>query len=507
MRSFVEQAWPIVEPSTPFRGNWHIDAWCDHLEGVAAGHIEKLLGNVPPGTSKSLLTGVFFPAWVWLRGEKEIDENGTKRMVPAAIARFLCGSFDEGLTIRDSGKSRDIVESEWFQVRWPHVQFSKNNELRRETTDKGWRVATSVGGRGTGEHPDFIIVDDPHNPKKAESDAERQAALDWFDRTLSTRGASRGARFVVVMQRLHQKDLSGHILARADADEWTHFFVPMRYEPPVFVDYKRAEVGEHGELREVVEQRPAIPGTQTASLAIRSDLGLDPRIGQPGALLWPELFDAKKVKSLEASLGSYGAAGQLQQRPAPADGGLFQRVWFDVVDALPAIRERCRGWDKAGTNAAGDWTAGVLMSKDVDGIYYVEDVQRAQLSSGKRNKLMRSQAAMDGVTTIVRIEQEPGSGGKESAEISKKELAGYTVKVVPSTNDKVTRARPFAIQAEAGNVKLLRGPWNAAYLDELCVFPNGENDDQVDGSSGAFNELAIGQPDRGGGHVEIGGWE
>jgi len=485
LRAFVEQAWPIVEPATPFRGNWHIDAWCDHLEGVHYGHIQKLLGNVPPGTSKSLMSGVFFPAWEWLRGTKWDDEK--QERVAAAVARFLCGSFDEGLTIRDSGKSRDIIESEWFQARWPHVQFreGQNQQIKRVTTDGGWRLATSVGGRGTGEHPDIIIVDDPHNPKKAESDAERQAALDWFDRTLSTRGASRGARFIVVMQRLHQTDLSGHILQRADADEWTHFCVPMRYEPPAFVELKRGEV---------TVQVPVIPGTQSASQAKRTDIDLDPRKGL-GELLWPDLFSESIVRSLEAALGSYGAAGQLQQRPAPAGGGLFKREWFEIVDAVPAGVKRARGWDKAGTDLNGDWTAGVKMAKSKDGLYYVEDVKRAQLSSGKRNALIKQTASLDGTGCRIRIEQEPGSGGKESAEISVRELAGYIVVVKPSTGDKVTRARPLAIQAEAGNVKLVRGPWNAQFIDELTVFPNGSNDDQVDGASSAFNELTLGDRD------------
>lgn len=446
LHTFVRQAWDVVEPSTPFVDNWHIGAICEHLQAVTRGDIRKLLMNVPPGCMKSLLTCVFWRAWEWI-------EN------PAL--RRLSWSFDEALTIRDSSRTHDLVMSEWYQERWPHVQFKPdaNEKRRRETTAGGWIIASSFGGRGTGEHPDRIEVDDPHNPKQAESDAERNSALARFDQTLTTRGAARGARHVVIMQRLNEGDLSGHILQRADADEWTWLNLPMRYERAPFL-----------------------------TVAKRSDV--DPR--SDGDLLWPGLFSERVVASLESALGSYGAAGQLQQRPAPAGGGMFQRAWFDIVDAAPVKARRCRGWDKAGTNAGGDWTAGVKLCES-GGIYYVEDAQRDQLSSGKRNALIRQTAILDGPTCHIRIEQEPGSGGKESAEISVRELAGFVVRVKPSTTDKVSRARPFAVQCEAGNVRLVRGAWNAKFLDELCVFPNGNQDDQVDAVSSAFNELALGQ--------------
>jgi predicted phage terminase large subunit-like protein len=130
-----------------------------------------------------------------------------------------------------------------------------------------------------------------------------------------------------------------------------------------------------------------------------------------------------------------------------------------------------------------------------NGIYYVEDAIRARLTSGARNALMHQTAHLDGTNCHIRIEQEPGSGGKESAEISVRQLAGYVVRVKPSTTDKVSRARPLASQAEAGNVRIVRGAWNRAFIDELTSFPFGENDDQVDGASSAFNELALGNRD------------
>jgi predicted phage terminase large subunit-like protein len=171
---------------------------------------------------------------------------------------------------------------------------------------------------------------------------------------------------------------------------------------------------------------------------------------------------------------------------------MFERDWFRVVDRAPTDVIRVRYWDKAGTEGAGAYTAGVRLALDMRTlIVYVEDVVRGQWSSHKRNKIIRQTAELDGHDTAVWIEQEPGSGGKESAEISVKQLIGYDVHIERVTGDKVTRAKPFSDQAEAGNVMLVRGTWNTQWLDEICPFPNGAYKDQVDASSGAFNKLAL----------------
>lgn len=173
-----------------------------------------------------------------------------------------------------------------------------------------------------------------------------------------------------------------------------------------------------------------------------------------------------------------------------AAGKVFNRAWFQIVDAAPVISRRVRAWDKAGTDGKGDYTAGVKEA-EADGVYYVEDVERGQWSSGGRNKVMSQKAEADGRDVAIEIEQEPGSAGKESAETSIRELAGWTVRAKTATGDKVHRAGPFAAQAEAGNVKIVRGPWNEAYLSELHNFPDGAHDDQVDASSIAFNRLSL----------------
>lgn len=455
LRSFVENAWPIVEPGVPFVSNWHIDAICDHLEAVSAGTITRLLINIPPGCAKSLLVSVFWPAWEWLHWPS---------------LRYLTASYNDRLTIRDTRKVRDILQSSWHRENFsPAIELrsDQNQKTKIETVAGGWRIATSVGGHGTGEHPDRVIVDDPHNPKQAESDTTRRAALDWFDRTISTRGVTRGARMVVIMQRLHQEDLSGHLLKR---DGWTHLCLPMRFEP---------------------ERMPVTP------IGWR-----DPRT-TPGDLLWPSLFTTERLAQLEPTLGSYGVAGQMQQRPVPAGGAIFKREWFTIVDAPPAHAARVRAWDAAGTEGGGDYTVGARLSRDDAGVFYVEHVIRGQWSAGQVDAIVKQTAGTDTTACRIREEQEPGSSGKAVIAARTLALAGYDYTGQPASGEKSTRWRPFAIQAEAGNVRIVRGDWNEKFLDELTSVPAAAHDDQADAASLAFATLAL--QHRGGGTLKLRG--
>jgi len=180
---------------------------------------------------------------------------------------------------------------------------------------------------------------------------------------------------------------------------------------------------------------------------------------------------------------------------------MFKRQWFPIMDAAPALALRVRYWDKAGTAGGGAYSTGVLMALSDDGLAYVEDVVRGQWSSGERNAMMKQTAQLDAAryhnTVHIWTEQEPGSGGKESAESTIRLLAGYPVHAGTSTGSKEVRAEPFSAQAEAGNVRLVRGAWNQGYLDELAGFPTGAYKDQVDASAGAYNKLALGWEEEG----------
>lgn len=466
LKEFVGFAWPLVEPEEELKWNWHLDVLCEELESITRGETKRSLINIPPGTMKSLLVSVFWPAWEWASNPG---------------LRYLTGSFSDALTIRDNLRLREIVGSGWYKEcfwgpaavkKWnashPDHQLDEiklrgdqNEKIRFDTTAGGWRIATGIGGRGVGEHPDRIIVDDPLNPEAAESEKERERAWRWMKRTLSSRGVARNAARILIMQRLHEEDPSGRII---DQGDWHHICIPMRYEA------KQGQ--EPGDLR--APSRPEDPRTEE------------------GQLLWPELFPEAAVKQLELDLDEYGAAGQLQQRPAPAGGGLFKREWFEIVDVAPATGLRVRFWDMAATDGGGDWTVGTKMLMTDDRQFFIEDVIREQVGPMDSDGLMLQAASMDGRPCRIREEQEGGASGKKIIAIHARTFAGYDYKGEPPQGDKRVRARAFRAQCEARNVKLVRGPWNEKWLRELSVFPEGKNDDQVDSSSGGFNELTAG---------------
>lgn len=443
--AFVRKAWSIIEPDREYVHNWHIDTLAELLQKVSQGEIRRLLVNVPPGTMKSILISVMWPAWEWTRKPE---------------LRILAASYSDHLTVRDNLKMRDIVSSPWYRDLFGVTLVEDQNaKTLYKNTRGGQRVATSVGGKGTGEHPDRILIDDPLTADQARSEVERQSANDWFDQTISTRGVTRDTAIVVVMQRLHEDDLAGHLIARGG---WEHLCLPMRYEA------RRAKTDTQ-------------PGHEP-----------DPRDQRTteGELLWSGLFTEKIVRQLELDLGPYGTAGQLQQRPAPIGGGLFKREWFKIVDAAPVVARRARGWDTAGTESGGDWTVGVRIA-EAGGLFYVEDVQREQLGPAGVDSLMKLTARLDGPEISQREEKEGGSSGKTVIAARVKTLVGFDYAGVQISGDKITRAKPFRAQVEAGNVYLVKGPWNAAYITELCLFPNGKNDDQVDASSCAFNAVLL----------------
>lgn len=497
LHDFVRAAWHLVEPNHPFQDNWHIRKLCKHLEHVfyksgpfRDGLVQdspkkprRSVINIPPGMMKSLIVMVFFPAWCWAKNPR---------------LRFLCASYGSTLSNRDNLRCRQIIESPWYQERWPiRLMDDQNTKTRYNTTENGWRIATSVGGPGTGEHPDFILIDDPHSAEEARSDAERNRALIWFDGTIATR-LGRNPAIVLIMQRLHADDLSGHLLKRGG---WYHVRYPMRYERCTCPEVApRCHPNE--ELRcSLHKSDPTWAHDPT-----------DERT-EAGALLFPSFCPEEKVRGLEVDLGAYGAAGQLQQRPAPEGGGQFKREWFKFVDAKPALARRCRGWDTAGTKDGGDWTVGVLISEEFDwvltpaaglqrakrelkstGRFFVESVVRDQLDPAGVDGLMKVTAELDGKEVPIREEREGGSSGKGQIAAHGRLLAGWDYKEVQLGADKITRAKPFRAQCELGNVYLVRAAWNEAYISELTGFPTGSHDDQVDGSSCSFNSLLLEPP-------------
>jgi predicted phage terminase large subunit-like protein len=452
---FVRQAWHVVEPSTPFVPGFHIDAIIDHLEAVTYGKIRNLLINVPPRHMKSLLVSVFWPAWEWIRWPER---------------RRLFSSYASGVSIRDSVKCRRLIESPWYQQRWGHVFVltgDQNAKTRFDNSRSGCRLSTSVGGTVTGEGGDRIICDDPHNVADILSDTIRKAALDWWDVAMSTRlNDPKTSAKVVVMQRCHQRDLSGHLLEQGG---WEHLCLPAEYE---------------GEKR-------------------ATSIGFsDPRM-ERGELLWGERFGPQEIAEAKRSLGSYAAAGQLQQRPSPAEGGMIKRYWFRfwqapganlppilvrfpdgsermiVAEEIGKVEEQAQSWDCSFKDLeTSDYVVGQVWGRRGSQFLLLDQVR----------------ARMDCPTTVKAVHQMSrkwrGSGAKliedkanGSAVIQM--LANQIPGIIPvnPSGGKIARASAISPLIEAGNVYLPHPqmfPWVNDFIEECASFPAGAHDDQVD---------------------------
>lgn len=453
LADFVKLAWHVIEPGQPYVHGPHIDAMCEMLEAVERGEIKRLLINVPPGTSKSTICGVFFPMWMW----------GPKRK---PSSRFVGVAHEQTLGIRDNLKCRRLAASDWYQRLWGDtVQLTKdqNAKINFENTQTGFRQVATPSNI-TGRRGDIVLLDDPLSAENANSEAEREKVNLWFRESLPTRlNNPDSSAIVVVMQRLHERDVSGLIMAEDLGYE--HLMLPMRYEPE-----------------------------RSCHLDWRTE---------PGELLFPARFSEATVNELEKTLGPYATAGQLQQRPAPREGGLFKPSWFEIIDAAPAGGKRTvRAWDLAATKKAAtnnpDWTAGLRMSRYDNGWFVIEGLKRLRGSPLEVEQTVIQTAASDGAGVVVRMTQDPGQAGKAQAEQFVRKLAGYPVVSKPATGDKATRATPAAAQAEVGNIKILRtgdaaqDAWITPFLDEVALFPAGAHDDQVDVLADAVNELALG---------------
>lgn len=311
LEEFNRQAWHVIEPGRPLVHGWVIGCICAHLEALSALQIRDLIINVPPGSMKSLLCGVMWPAWVWIR------DPGS---------RWIFGSYGQGLAYRDSDRTRDVIASPWYQARWGHVYQLKrswNTKERFANTRQGYRIATTVGGKAMGERADYLCFDDPHKATEARSEAARRSVIRSWGETMSTRASDvRTVRKLIVMQRLHERDLCGHLLAEVGGYE--HLVLPMEYEPrryslpPVHMSDGRAAPHKDAITPTAIQQaRPELMDGPTGSGR-----------AEEGDLLWPERFPLDEVERLKNTLQGAGSAGQLQQRPAAAQGSVFRAEHF-----------------------------------------------------------------------------------------------------------------------------------------------------------------------------------
>jgi predicted phage terminase large subunit-like protein len=377
--------------------------------------------------------------------------------------------------------SRDLIRSQKFQYLYPDVDIKEDKDTKSNymVVKKIWRngikrlpniqqggnrYSTSVGGTLTGFHGHILIWDDPLNPKQAVSDVERDIANHWIDQTASTRKVDKSISVtIVVMQRLHQDDVTGHILSKHKKN-----------------------------LRHI-----SLPGE---ILRFKENLN-PPELEEMyvDGLLDPSRMPLKVLQDLEEDMGQYGYAGQIGQNPTPPEGGMFKVDNFEVIDTMvdkSQISYIVRYWDKAGTKEkydgkpGGAYTVGCKMAKLKNGKFVIMDIKRGRWEATERELIIKQTAQSDGAAVYIYMEQEPGSGGKESAQSTIRNLAGFAAYADIPHGDKIYRADPYSVQVNNSNVMLLRGLWNSAFIEEHRFFPNSKFKDQVDASAGAFGKLS-----------------
>lgn len=431
-KHFVRAAWPIVEPHTAFVPNWHIDAICDHLERVTRGELHRLVINIPPRCMKSLLVTVMWPCWEWLQRPGH---------------RYLCASYSDSLSTLHSLYRRTILTSQWYgglSANAFTIASDRNRQDEVGNTQLGTMVALGVGGSVTGRGGNRIIIDDPLDPKRAHSDAERDSAERWFRQTMSTRlDDPKTGAVVIVMQRLHERDTTALALEMG----YQHLCLPMEYEG---------------------EQRSTTGFT-------------DPRT-QAGELLWPQRFPRHVTEERKQSLGSYGYAGQEQQRPAPLEGGIVKREWFRYHDGQIPEGVRFGFVDLAASlRQAADYTVISSWCGTNDGRLFLIDLHRERIG-GERLAASMHAARQRHHLSVIWIEKV----GISLALIRQAVAQGLPAKEYEPKGDKKARLLAASPLFEQGRVWFPRNAaWLSDYEAELLSFPSAAHDDMVDVTSGA----------------------
>ena len=430
-RSFVE-----LNPGTSYLDNWHLGVLADRLEQCRRGEIKRLLISLPPRSLKSHCVSIAFPAWL-------LAHNPS--------TQIICASYSQDLSEKLSRDCRTLMQSHVYCTAFgTRLSDAKQTVAEFVTTKQGFRMATSVGGTLTGRGADFVIIDDPQKPDEALSELSRERTIDWFKNTVSTRlnDKSKGC-FIVVMQRLHEEDLIGHLEAQGD---WS------------------------------VLRFPAI-AEETEVHRYQTVLGDTTYTRQPGEALHPEREPIELLHQMKAMLGEYNFAGQYQQRPSPAGGGIIQLKWFRTylpADLPEKFSSIVQSWDTAtSVSELADYSVCTTWGIEKKNVYLL-DVYRERLEYPDLKHRVRALAQRYAPKVI--LIEDKASGSQLLQDLRRDGV--HAAKKYQPLGDKVMRMHAASSLLEGGFVYLpAKADWLDGYLHELSSFPRGRKDDQVDSSS------------------------
>lgn len=447
LTAFIEQTFYTVDPGSPYYNNWHIDAIAEALTACTTGDIKRLIINIPPRSLKSISATIAWPAWI-------LGNDPSKRIMAA--------SYSSGLSIKHNVDCRLVMDAPWYKMCFPDTKIAKGEDQKQKftTTKRGFRLATSVGGTATGEGGDILIVDDPTNPIQAASNVERENANTWFDQTFATRLDNKETGvIVVIMQRLHEADLSGHLLAKNIG--WEHLSLPaeMKSEKTISIGNFRREV-------------------------------------KKGELMFPQLLGKPVLDNLKVELGSFGYGGQYDQNPIPAGGGILKTEWWRLwpYKKPPPCEMILQVYDTAyKEKEEADYTArttwGVFQYHGEDGLHktgviLLESKAKRWEFPELREEVKRSAKEYEPDLIII---EDKGSGislGQELRRTTKLPIRMQSVK-----GDKVSRAYLASAYLEGGAVWYIDKEWAKDVIKQCAQFPKGLHDDIVDTCTMCWNYL------------------
>lgn len=436
LTSFIAKTFQTVDPASEYIHNWHIDLIADRLEKVANGNIKRLIINVPPRSLKSVSVSVSWPAWI-------LGNDPSKKIMVA--------SYSHKLSLKHSLDCRMVIESPWYQELFDDAKIAlgENEKHKFVTTNRGFRLATSIAGTTTGEGGDILIVDDPHNPTQANSDVQRQKAIDWFSQTFMSRlnDKKKGA-VVLVMQRLHVDDLTGHLLADK-SNKWNHLCLPA-----VFPD--KRSFSYMGKRKNV----------------------------QKGTFLNKNREGEGEIKRVKQELGNYAFSAQYLQNPIMLVGGMVEICWFGRYKIAPSEGEIIQSWDTATKSGKNNDYSVCTTWKITDKGYYLLEVIARKMEYPELKRRVLS-AAKKWQADIILIEDK-ASGQSLLQDLRRESL--YNFLAISPTFDKVTRFAQTTATIEAGNVHLPEySAWLNDYEMQVLSFPNSSHDDMVDSTSHFLN--------------------
>lgn len=460
---FVRSSWHIIEPSVSLVWNWHLETICGYMEAVYFGKIQNLLVNVPPGSAKSTVVSVAYHPWVWgPMGEPH--------------HRFLGVTNEQGLALRDALKSKAIIESEWYQEKWL-LEFDKkqNEKSLYQTKERGFRQSLGVLSSGTGKRGDTLLFDDLNDTIKAESEPERTKVNDSYDLKWQNRvNDPKVSKRIMIAQRTNIDDAPGHVLQKTET-KWTHLVIPAEFEEESKYRFDAGKDIGRPELN-------------------------DPR-REEGELYFKARFDDAWLRAQKEDLGSYGTAGQLQQRPNPKGGGLFKDEYWKYYSVLPADIDVIRIYaDTASkTQEQNDYSVfqcwarsrstGIYLLDQARGKWEAPELKRQFIAFWNKHKPtlkkpLGSQKAMV---------EDKSSGTALIQEV--KAETNMPVGAIQRNRDKVVRAIGVVPRIEAGWVHLpAEAEWLFDYKVEYSRFSpmmTHKHDDQIDPTMDAIEDLLI----------------